>query len=205
MVHDKNGKELAPNEISAKVLNRIKATFLELWIFKLHLIGHFPSHFIRRFAYVLSGIHIGSGSAVHMGLRLYTIGGIKIGKDTVVGENVTLDGRGTITIGSHVDIASEVMVYTSQHDSTASDFGPISRPVVIEDYVFIGPRAIILPGVTIGKGAIVGAGAVVTKDVASFSIVGGVPAKLIGERGLKDPHYRIGRVPSWLGVAPWFR
>ena len=61
------------------------------------------------------------------------------------------------------------------------------------DYVFIGPRVIILPGVKIGKGAVVAAGAVVTKDVSEFTIVGGVPAKEIGERKNKKPNYKLGR------------
>jgi len=59
--------------------------------------------------------------------------------------------------------------------------------------VFIGPRAIIMPGVKIGRGAVVAGGAVVTKDVPDFAIVGGVPAKVIGERKNKDPHYNLGR------------
>ena len=75
---------------------------------------------------------------------------------------------------------------------------PVSSPVIIEDYVFIGPRSIILPGVKIGKGAVVAAGAVVSKDVAPYAIVGGVPAKIIGERKLKNLHYKLGR-------ANWFR
>jgi maltose O-acetyltransferase len=54
--------------------------------------------------------------------------------------------------------------------------------VRIEDYVFVGTRALILPGVTIGRGAFVGAGTVVTKDVAPFAIVAGCPAKQIGSR-----------------------
>ncbi|KKR50505.1 MAG: Acetyltransferase, partial [Candidatus Levybacteria bacterium GW2011_GWA2_40_16] len=73
-------------------------------------------------------------------------------------------------------------------------FRPISKPVIIEDYVFIGPRSIILPGVTIGKGAVVAAGAVVSKDVAPFTVVGGVPAVKIRDRKLKNPLYTLGRV-----------
>ncbi|MCR4305614.1 MAG: acyltransferase, partial [Candidatus Daviesbacteria bacterium] len=69
----------------------------------------------------------------------------------------------------------------------------ISAPVEIGDYVFIGPRAIILPGVKIGKGAVVAAGAVVTKNVQENMIVGGVPAEVIGERKVKDLHYKLGR------------
>ena len=65
--------------------------------------------------------------------------------------------------------------------------------VEIEDYVFIGPRAIILPGVRIGYGAIVAAGCVVTKNVPNFAVVGGVPGKVIGERKNKNPNYILGR------------
>jgi maltose O-acetyltransferase len=90
------------------------------------------------------------------------------------------------------------MIYNAQHATDSDDFHAVNAPVTIEDYVFIGPRVIILPGVVIGKGAVVAAGAVVTKRVNSFEIVGGVPAKVIGERKNKDLHYRLGR-------AAWFR
>jgi len=92
-----------------------------------------------------------------------------------------------------VDIASQVMIYNSEHDVHSDDMRPIEAPVVIEDYVFIGPRAIILPGVTIHRGAVVAAGAVVTKDIPEKAIVGGVPAQIIGERKLTDFKYRLGR------------
>ena len=67
----------------------------------------------------------------------------------------------------------------------------------IGDYVFIGPRAIILPGVKIGRGAVVAAGAVVTKDVPEKTIVAGVPAETIGERRVKEFNYRLGRARLW--------
>ena len=165
----------------------------------IHLIGdNVPSHHVRRFFYRLGGMRIGRGSTIHMEAKFYNPANIQIGEDSIVGEGSVLDGREKLTIGNHVDIASEVMIYNAEHDVQSEDFRAISAPVTIEDYVFIGPRAIILPGIKIGKGAVVGAGAVVTKDVADFSIVAGVPAKVIGERKNKNPNYRLGR-------AAWFR
>ncbi len=68
------------------------------------------------------------------------------------------------------------------------------RPVVIGDHVWIGARALICPGVTIGEGAVVGAGAVVTRDVAPYAIVAGNPARVIGQR-TRDLHYRTRYFP----------
>ncbi len=69
-----------------------------------------------------------------------------------------------------------------EHDVQSETFAETGAPVKIDDYVVIGTRVIILPGVTIGKGAVVASGAVVTKDVAPYAIVGGVPAVFIKER-----------------------
>jgi len=181
-----------------KIIRRVITVVLEFEVMLLHLVGCIPSHHIRRFFYRLAGMKIGRGSTIHMQARFYDPRNIEIGKDSIIGEGVVLDGRDKLTIGDHVDIASEVMIYNSEHDVQSPDFHAVTKPVEIQDYVFIGPRAIILPGVKIGKGAVVGAGAVVTKNVDSFTIVGGVPAKVIGERKIKDLHYTLGR-------AAWFR
>ena len=172
---------------------------LELEVMIIHLIrDNVPSHHIRRFYYRLAGMKIGKGSTIHMGARFYNPENIEIGEDSIIGEGAVLDGREKLIIGNHVDIASEVMIYNAAHDVQSEDFHAVFAPVEISDHVFIGPRAIVLPGVRIGKGAVVGAGAVVTKDVSDFSIVGGIPAKAIGERKNKNPTYKLGR-------AAWFR
>lgn len=181
-----------------KVLRRLHTILTEFINYILWYIGYCPSHYIRRFFYRISGVKIGKGSTIHMLARFYDPKNITIGNDSIIGEGAVLDGRDKLTIGSHVDIASEVMIYNGQHDTNDENFKPVFEPVTIEDYVFIGPRAIILPGITIKRGAIVGAGAVVTKDVDEFKIVGGVPAKEIGERQNKNPNYKLGR-------AAWFR
>ncbi len=184
--------------IFKKILNRLATISLEFGVFMLYLSGFIPSHNIRRFFYRISGMKIGSGSSIHMGVRFYNPGNISIGKDSIIGEGAVLDGRDKLIIGDHVDVATEVMIYNAEHDVQSLDFHAVTSPVVIEDYVFIGPRVIILPGVTIKKGAVIGAGAVVTKDVEKFTIVGGVPARSIGERKNKSPQYKLGR-------AAWFR
>jgi maltose O-acetyltransferase len=191
---DKNGKDLSISEVQHKAVNRVYNIWMEFIIYLLHCVGHFPSHIVRKACYKMSGIKIGHGSNLHMGTRFYDVHHIEIGNDSIIGENAVLDGRHLLKIGNHVDIASDVMIYNSEHDINDPDFKAIEGDVHVEDYVFIGPRAIILPNITIGKGAVVGAGAVVTKDVPPYAIVGGVPAKIIGERRNKILDYNLGRV-----------
>lgn len=191
--HDRMGRSLSFDEAMGKIANRILSWVLDLELLVVTWSGLVPSHLFRLLIYTLAGMKIGTGSRIHIGARFYDPENITIGKGTIIGDNAFLDGREKLTIGSHVDIASQVMIYNSEHDIHSEDFKPISAPVEIGDYVFIGPRAIILPGVKIGKGAVIGAGAVVTKDVGEYKIVGGVPAQVIGERENKDLHYRLGR------------
>ena len=193
MFKDKVGKKLELKDALPKVINRIFNIFLDFELMLLRWVGHIPFHSVRRFFYQLSGTKIGKGSVIHMWASFFNPHMISIGKDTIVGDHCFLDGREILRIGNHVDIASHVLIYNSEHDINSEDFRAICEPVIIEDYVFIGPRVVIQPGVKIGKGATVAAGAVVAKDVASFKVVGGVPAKEIGERKMKDPRYRLGR------------
>lgn len=190
---DRMGRELGASEAGGKIANRLYNYLADFGLFWLHLACFIPSHHLRRFVLRLAGARIGAGSSIHMGCRFFSPKQIKIGSDTIVGSGAFLDGRAALKIGDHVDIASEVMIYNSEHDVNSEDFRAILEPVEIGNHVFIGPRAIILPGVKIGKGAVVAAGAVVADDVPEFAIVGGMPAKVIGERKNKNPHYRIGR------------
>ena len=97
-----------------------------------------------------------------------------------------------ITIGDNVSISHNVSIVTGGHDLNSRDFVGVFKPIEISNYVWIGLNVTILQGITIGKGAVVAAGSVVTKDIPSYAIVAGVPAKIIGERN-RSLEYRC----SW--------
>ena len=127
--------------------------------------------YLRRFC----GLRLGRDSSIMMGCFI-TGTGIAIGDNTVINRFSYLDGRVPLTIGNNVNVSHYALIQTLTHDAQAADFGTIQGPVVIEDHAWIGARAIILPGVTIGEGA------VVTRSVAPYTIVAGSPARVIGER-----------------------
>ncbi|MGI5826798.1 MAG: acyltransferase [Patescibacteria group bacterium] len=190
---DKNGRTLSSGEAAAKGFKRILSWGEDFVLLIVDLAGYCPFWFWRKLVYSFAGLKIGRKSKIHFGARFFNPKGVEIGEGSLVGEFAFLDGRAPLKIGNHVDIASQVLIYNSEHDMNSDDFRAVEEPVEIGDFAFIGPRAIILPGVKIGKGAVVAAGAVVTKDVAPFKIVGGVPAKEIGERENREPNYRLGR------------
>ncbi|AUG58715.1 MAG TPA: acetyltransferase [Ruminiclostridium sp.] len=110
---------------------------------------------------------------------------IEIGDNSGLGLNCRITGP--LKIGSYVMMGPDVMIFTQNHRNDRLDIPMMlqtdpKKPVVIGDDVWIAARAIILPGVTIGKGAIIGAGAVVTKDVPEYAVVGGNPARVIRYR-----------------------
>lgn len=193
MFKDRMGNTLTFNQAIPKIVNRIYNYWLDFELMLLRWVGHIPSHLIRNNIYKLAGVKLGKGSSIHMWANFFQPRNITIGEGTIIGNSAFLDGRAALTIGNHVDVASSVMIYNSEHDLKAEDFVAREEPVTIGDYVFIGPRVTILPGVTIGKGAVLAAGAVVTKDVPDYSIVGGIPAVIIGERKTKNFRYRLGR------------
>lgn len=187
------GQAITPSNLIPKIFNRLKTIAQEFCLMLLKWVGLIPVHNLRRLVYFLSGVDLSFTTTIYTGAQFFAPNKIKIGQDTIIGKNCFLDGRGGLTIGNHVDIASDVLIYTNQHNVNSADFGNQYGPITIDDYVFIGPRAIILPGVTIGRGAVIAAGAIVTKDVPSKQIWAGVPAKKIGLRKVKKLNYKLGR------------
>jgi maltose O-acetyltransferase len=132
------------------------------------------------FAYAGPDINIEKGAFFGSGA------GLRIGARSSIG--VRAEILGPTTIGCNVMMGPEVVVLTNQHETDRIDIPMIDQglsqqaPVMIEDDVWIGYRAILQPGVTVGKGAIIGAGAVVTRNVPPYAVVAGVPARILRYR-----------------------
>jgi acetyltransferase-like isoleucine patch superfamily enzyme len=128
------------------------------------------------------GFSIGKSSSIFMNCKFDCAKGLVIGHNSVINADCRLDARGGLTIGNNVSISEQVVILTADHNEDWLNIKDRSKKVFIDDYVWIGTRAMILPGVTIGKGAVVAAGAVVTRDIPPFCVYGGVPAKFIKKR-----------------------
>jgi acetyltransferase-like isoleucine patch superfamily enzyme len=165
-----------------------------------HIVARVPVYAVRHAWYRrVLGMRIGEGSALLMDLYIYIRGrarpgrpGISIGRRSVINQQCCLDGRGGLAIGDNVDISPGVWILTNGHDIHDPLFREVLAPVAIGNHVWIGSRALILPGVTVGEGAVVAAGAVVTGNVEPYAVVAGVPARPIGTRSRRlDPRLRV--------------
>jgi acetyltransferase-like isoleucine patch superfamily enzyme len=142
------------------------------------------------------GLKIGKGAAIYRGCYIAYYGpgqvrraGSYIGCNTIINRDCTIDIRGSVQIGDNVSISPGVAIVTAQHQYNTPLFEIEHGEVVIEDNVWIGMRAMILPGAHIGEGAVVAAGAVVRGKVPPLTVVGGVPARAIGMRDKDSARY----------------
>lgn len=160
-------------------------------------VGRIPSRFLRKL-YLSSYLgRLGRGSGVQLDCKFLNGRKVFIGDGNVINSGCLFDGRRFgITTGINVSIGPEASVLTLGHDPQSPTFDDRGGNVTIGDRVWIGYRAIILPGINIGEGAVVAAGAVVTKDIPAFAIVAGNPARVIGQRN-RDLTYTLDFQP-WL-------
>ena len=153
--------------------------------------GYIPSRHLRRWVYrFLFGMRISRTAVIYGGAEIRSPRRIAIGEHTIIGHGAILDGRHGLRIGSNVNLSTGVWIWTAQHDPQSPDFASRGGPVVIGDYAWLSSRCTVLPGTRVGEGAVVAAGAVVTEDVPSYAIVGGVPARTIGHR-TRDLRYEL--------------
>jgi len=157
-----------------------------------NVIARFPNERVRR-CYLTRVLGATIGKDTHVSMRWFVTGfwrtaNIRIGDNCVINREVYLDGRIGVVIGNNVNVSFQTCILSLHHDHNDPAFTAIGNVVTIQDHAWIGARATLLPGVTIGEGAVVAAGAVVVRDVAPYDVVGGVPARKIGERN-RDIRY----------------
>lgn len=156
-------------ELAIRVVNYL-TNYVVRWI---------PSFTLRRAWYTrVLGARFGPGAGVHLGAYVWFYGpgqvrrdGFVLGARSRINRDCCLDVRGSLRIGDDVSISPEVMILTASHPVDDPEFRVATRPVVIEDHVFVGSRAMIMPGVTLGRGCVVAAGTIVTRDVPPLAIV----------------------------------
>ncbi|MFN3326659.1 MAG: acyltransferase [Bryobacteraceae bacterium] len=156
-----------------------------------------PFHSVRQAWLRAVGMRLGERVCIMRGSTIVRPERISIGDGTVIGMDCFLGGEAGLTIGSNVNISSFAVLLGGRHDLNDPAFASILEPIEIEDYAWLATRVTVLGGVRVGRGAVVAAGAVVTKDVADYAVVGGVPAKKIGERNPDACVYQF-------NYQPWF-
>ena len=160
-------------------------------------VTHVPSWRIRHACLRFWLGRFGKGTGVQRGCQFLNGRKVELGDRNVINFGCLLDGRRyRISTGSDVSIGPEASILTLGHNPQSPNFDLRGGDVRIGNHVWIGYRAIIMPGVTLGEGAVVAAGAVVTRDVAPYTIVAGVPARIVRQR-TRDLHYKLDFRP-WL-------
>jgi acetyltransferase-like isoleucine patch superfamily enzyme len=151
-----------------------------------HVIAHIPSHTVRLawYRHVL-GWRIWPGASMK----------VSIGKGSVINHGCLLYTTGGLVIGENVSISAGAWLVTGTHDMNDPLFPDRYMPIAIGNYAWIGTRATILAGVTIGEGAVIMAGAVVTRDVPPYAVVGGIPARFISQRTQQNFSYELNFCP----------
>lgn len=189
-------------EVRAKFKSNPKLKKLVDWLI-MNQVETRPRWFVRLLAPLYQ--HRGRHTVIHHSVRMDTppyrkfwlgdysvvesfacinnaVGDVVIGDHTRVGLHNTIIGP--VRIGNHVNLAQGITITALNHnfsdaEKRIDEQGVSTTPVVLEDDIWIGANAVILPGVTIGQHSVVAAGAIVTKDVPPHSLVAGVPAKVI--------------------------
>ena len=144
-------------------------------------IGRLHGLKLRLFLYRRIGMRVGKNCMIRRGIYLVSPNQLEVGDGSFLGR-ASLYCTGGVKIGKNVNVSDGAVIITAKHDINSPKFEALYEPISIGDWVWIATNAVVLAGVNVGEGAIVAAAAVVTKDVPPYSIVGGNPAMVIGER-----------------------
>ena len=159
------------------------------WWFTNSFLYNFPSKRFRNYMLRKMGMTFEGDARIYAGFHIRNPKGIVLGKGVSIGPKALLDGRKGLTIEEGAVIGYGAIIWTLNHDYNDIHFCGKGAPVTIGRRAWICSNSIILPGITVGEGAVVASGAVVTHDVEPYTIVGGIPAKVIGKRAEKEYDY----------------
>lgn len=159
------------------------------WWFTNSFLYNFPSKRFRNYMLRKMGMTFMGDARIYAGFHIRNPRGIVLGNGVSIGPKVLLDGRMGLTIEEGAVIGYGAIIWTLNHDYNDIHFCGKGAPVTIGRRAWVCSNSIIMPGITIGEGAVVASGAVVTHDVEPYTIVGGVPAKVIGKRAEKEYDY----------------
>lgn len=163
-----------------------------------HIVNHIPCQKLRLLCYRKTGMIIGENSKILMGCFVQSPENIVVGNNCCINEFCYLDGRGGLQIANNVSISMYSKILTGTHDSQSNSFEYKTKEVSIEDNVWVGMGAIVLPGTRLKHGCILAAGSVSIKNIEyeECGIYSGVPAKKIGVRKSKC-RYKLGWKPRF--------
>ena len=189
-------------------------TYFLLWPFKIvtrlissvsFIVWLFSNEYTKR-----SFGRCGVGVRIYGPLRVTAPKKVSIGDNVHINRNAFIRAEGGLSLGSNIQIASNLVIYTMNHDYNGGclpyDAGKILKPVTIGNNVWIGMNVIITPGVTVGDGAIIGMGSVIAKDVPPLTIVGSAPQRSLKMRD-KAHYEKLESEQRYGGMSgyPWRR
>lgn len=172
----------------------VKYAYYTITLFVNMIWNKLPSRHLRKLAYIVLGAKLGKGTFPCRRVEVLLPLGLNLSSRVTVGWFAELDARGGISVDHDTNISSHVKMITGSHDINDLDFTADFKPIKVGHHCWLGTGATILQGVTIGDGAVVAAGAVVTKNIPSYEVWGGVPAKFIKKRQ-KNLNYKNGIPP----------
>jgi putative colanic acid biosynthesis acetyltransferase WcaF len=143
-----------------------------------------PTNILRITWLKLFGARLQWNHVIYPSAKIFAPWNLSITMGSVIGPRVEVYNKAPVSLGTGVVISQDSYLCTASHDVSSPTMALITKPIVVEDNVWVGARSIILPGVTLHVASVVGAGSVVPKDVDAWNIVGGNPARVIKQRVL---------------------
>lgn len=168
-----------------------------IYFFLNRIVAHIPIWNVRKLFYRFAGMKIGKRSRILMGCIVMSPWKIVLGEGVYINENCVIDGRGHVMIGDNTSISIGTKIFSGTHASNSDSFEFVTKPVRIENNVWTGIDAIVLPGAYLPEGMILAAGSVAIpkESYKAWHIYSGVPAVLIRQRGTETRYEQGGWRP----------